>query len=102
MSAYDVSTDGRLQIQEVSLLTPSPGFLLQKEGGRGPGADLGDVRDRAGWRGGESRRDYVARSLALGFISMAASISHTASAAIQAFLIFTFSVFSACKYDLAR
>lgn len=63
--------------------------------------DLGDVRDGAGWRGGESRRDYVARSLALGFISMAA-ISHTASAAVQAFLIFTFSVFSACKYDLAR
>lgn len=32
MSVYDVTTDGRLQIQEVSLPNPSPEFLLQKDG----------------------------------------------------------------------
>lgn len=32
MSVYDVATDGRLQIQEVSLPNASPAFLLQKDG----------------------------------------------------------------------
>lgn len=50
MSAYDVTTDGRLQIQEVSLPSPSTGFLSQKEGELGPRADLGDMGDRA-WVG---------------------------------------------------
>lgn len=31
VSAYDVTTDGHLQIQEVSLPNPSPGFLLYKD-----------------------------------------------------------------------
>lgn len=50
MSAYDVTTDGRLQIQEVSLPGSSPGFLLQKEGELGPRADLVGIVDRA-WVG---------------------------------------------------
>lgn len=50
MSAYDVTTDGRLQIQEVSLPGSSPGFLLQKEGELGPRADLVGIVDRA-WLG---------------------------------------------------
>lgn len=50
MSAYDITTDGRLQIQEVSLPSPSPGFIVQNERELGPRADLGDMGDRA-WAG---------------------------------------------------